>query len=126
MKKIFLTATAAMLLFGAGLLVGVNRFSKPKSVLHIVTVRWKKDATDAQKTAAIKGVEKMAGDVPGIKNVWLDTLKVQGDNYNNVMVMEFENEAAFKVYADHAGHKEWEKVYMPIRDESTTHDVTNK
>ena len=126
MKKLVLIATAAILVFGAGLLVGANRFGKPKSILHIVTVKWKADATPAQKTAALKGVEKMAGEIPGVKNVWMDTVKVQGDGYHNVFVMEFENADAFKVYADHAAHKEFEAVYLPVRGESTTHDATNK
>jgi hypothetical protein len=126
MKKMMLIATAAILVFGAGLLVGANRFSKPKSILHIVTVKWKADATAAQREAALKGVEKMAGEIPGVKNVWLDTIKVQGAGFNNVFVMEFADAAAFKVYADHAAHKEWEAVYLPIRETSTTHDATNK
>ena len=126
MKKMMLIATAAILVFGAGLLVGANRFSKPKSVLHIVTVKWKADATAAQKDAVLKGVEKMAGEIPGVKNVWMDTIKVQGAGFNNVFVMEFADAAAFKVYADHAAHKEWEAVYLPIRETSTTHDATNK
>lgn len=126
MKKILLITAALMLVFGAGLLVGANRFGKPKSILHIVTVKWKADSTPAQREAAIKGVEKMAGEIAGVKNVWTDTLKVQGAGYNNVFVMEFENKAAFDSYADHTAHKDWEKVYLPIREQSTTHDATNK
>jgi hypothetical protein len=126
MKKMLLIATAIMLVFGAGLMLGQNKVGKPKSILHIVTVKWKPDSTPAQREAAIKGVEKMASQIPGMKNVWLDTLKVQGNGYNNVIVMEFENEAAFKAYASHAAHTEWEKGYLAIRGESTTHDATNK
>lgn len=126
MKKMLLIATAIMLVFGAGLMLGQNKVGKPKSILHIVTVKWKPDSTPAQREAAIKGVEKMASQIPGMKNVWLDTLKVQGSGYNNVIVMEFDNEAAFKAYASHAAHTEWEKGYLAIRGESTTHDATNK
>jgi hypothetical protein len=126
MKKMMMIVAAAILVFGTGLLVGANRFSKPKSVLHIVTVKWKPEATAAQKQAALKGVEKMAGEIAGVKNVWMDTIKVQGAGFNNVFVMEFESETAFKAYADHAAHKEWEAIYLPIRETSTTHDATNK
>jgi lipopolysaccharide export LptBFGC system permease protein LptF len=126
MKKMMTIAALAILVFGAGLLVGANRFNKPKSILHIVTVKWKADATAAQKEAALKGVERMAGEIPGVKNVWVDTIKVQGAGFNNVFVMEFADAAAFKAYADHAAHKEWEAVYLPIREQSTTHDATNK
>lgn len=124
-RKAVTGALGAMLLFGAGILVGANKFGQPKSVLHIVTVRWKADSTEAQRQAAIQGVAKMAGETPGIKNVWLKTLKVQGDNYNAAFVMEFQDENAFKAYADAPAHKEWEKVYLSVRDRSTTHDVTN-
>jgi len=126
LKKTLLVATAALAILGAGILLGANRFGKPKSILHIVTVKWKTDATAAQREAAIKGVEKMAGEIAGVKNVWTETLKVQGQGYNNVFVMEFENKAAFDAYADHAAHKDWEKIYVPIREQSTTHDATNK
>jgi antibiotic biosynthesis monooxygenase (ABM) superfamily enzyme len=115
----------ALLLFGAGLLIGANQFGKPKSVVHVVTVRWKADSTPEQRDAALKGVEKMAAAIPGIKNVWLKTLKVQGDNYNNAFVMEFQDEAAFKAYADAPAHQEWNTMYQKVRDESTTHDITN-
>jgi antibiotic biosynthesis monooxygenase (ABM) superfamily enzyme len=120
-----LGVTGAILVFGAGLLTGANHFGKPKSIVHVVTVRWKADSTEAQRQAALKGVEKMAAEVPGIKNVWLKTVKVQGDNYNNAFVMEFQDEAAFKAYADAPAHQEWNKMYLAIRDQSTTHDISN-
>ena len=82
-------------------------------------------ASPEARTAAIKGVEKMAAEIPGVKSVWTKTLKVQGDNYNAAFVIEFENQKAFEVYADHAAHKEWEKSYLEVRDQSTTHDITN-
>jgi hypothetical protein len=124
-RRFILGGIAATVLFGAGVLVGANSFGKPKSLLHVVTVRWKSDATEEQRNAAVNGVEKMAAAVPGIKNVWLKTVKVQGQNYNNAFVIEFENEAAFKAYADNPAHKDWEKAYLAIRDTSTTHDVSN-
>lgn len=124
-KKIAFLTAAALALFGAGMLAGANAFGTPKSVLHIITVQWKSTATPEQKTAAIEGVKKMAGEVPGMKNVWLKTLKVQPAEYSNVIVMEFQDEAAFKNYAASPAHKDWEKVYLPVREESRTHDVTN-
>jgi hypothetical protein len=123
--KITTIVAAALAVFGAGILAGANTFGTPKSVLHIITVQWKEAATPEQKTAAIEGVKKMAGEVPGIKNVWLKTLKVQPQEYSNVIVMEFQDEAAFKNYTENPAHKDWEKVYMPVREESNTHDVTN-
>ncbi len=123
--KFVLSAFAATLLFGAGVMIGANKFGTPKTVLHVVTVRWKADATEDQRQSAVNGVGKMAAAIPGVKNIWLKTLKVQGDRYNNAFVMEFESEAAFKAYADNPAHKDWEKTYLAARDSSTTHDITN-
>ena len=53
MKKLILTATAAVLVFGAGLMLGANRFGKPQSIVHIVTVKWKEGTTPAQTMAAL-------------------------------------------------------------------------
>ncbi len=124
LRNVCLSA-AAVLLLGAGILIGANKFGRPQTVLHIVTVRFKPDTSAEQRQAVIDGVATMAGKVKGIKNVWLKTLKVQGENYNNAFVIEFENEAAFKAYDNDPAHREWEKSYLPVRDRSTTHDVTN-
>jgi lipopolysaccharide export LptBFGC system permease protein LptF len=125
LRKFILSAAGAAALFGAGVLVGANRFGQPKSVLHVVTLRWKADATPEQRQAALDGVQKMAGEIPGIKNIWMKTLKVQGQNYNNAFAIEFENEAAFKAYEKAPAHQDWNKIYIPLRDQSTTHDITN-
>ena len=124
-RNLILSICAAAILFGAGALVGANRFSKPSTILHVVTLRFKAETTPAQKAEVMKGVEKMAAEIPGIKTVWTNPLKVQGDGYNGAFVIEFENKKAFEAYADHAAHKEWEKTYLEVRDQSTTHDITN-
>lgn len=124
MKRALVTAAFVVAAFAAGMLAA-NKFGTPPSVLHIVTVQWKDDSTPAQRTAAIEGVRKMASEVPGVKNIWLKTLKVQPTNYNAVFVMEFRDQKAFDAYADNPAHRAWEKVYLPIRQRSTTHDVTN-
>jgi len=125
MARIAVMVAGALALLGAGMLAGANGFGQPKTVLHVITVQWKSTATAEQKAAAIEGVRKMAADYPGIKNVWLKTLKVQPSGYSNVIVMEFQDEAAFKNYTDNAAHRAWEKLYLPLREESRTHDVTN-
>ena len=75
--------------------------------------------------AALDGVKKMAADVPGVKNVWLKKIKVQPADFSTVIAIEFESKAAFDAYTNHPAHKAWEAVYLPVREESTTHDVTN-
>jgi hypothetical protein len=113
--------------FALGVSLGQNKFGQPKSVLHVITVKWKTDSTPAQRQAALDGVKTMAAKVPGITNVWVKTIKVQpyGPAEGAVIAMEFKDQAAFDAYTNHPAHKEWEGVYLPVREESRTHDVTN-
>lgn len=118
-------------IFSAGVLVGQNKFGTPKTVIHVVTVKWTDDSTPEQRKKALDGVKAMAAAIPGMKNVWLEKLKVQGQTaankpYDWAFVMEFESQAALQAYADHPKHKEWEeKLYFPVREESRSHDITN-
>lgn len=118
--------------------VAANKYNKPKSVLHVITLYYKDGTTDAQKKAVLDATEKMAGEVPGLKNLWLKPLKVQGvyaerqadgsvvnRPFTDAIVMEFEDEAAFKAYDNHPAHRAWEKVYSEVRGRSSTHDITN-
>jgi hypothetical protein len=118
------------ILLAAGLLVfGANTLSAqtptaPKSVIHVVTVKWKADATPKQIQAALDGVKALPAAYSGITRVWVKSIKVQGDKAN-AFVMEFADEAALKAYADSPAQKEFYKVYTPIRETSTTFDITN-
>jgi Stress responsive A/B Barrel Domain. len=137
MKHIAKLLLSVVLLTGAsGLLFGQG--NKPKSIIHVVTLYWKEGTTPEQKQAVLKGVEKMAKEIPGITNVWLKSIKVQGGYteklpngelkttpVTDAFVMEFKDEAAFKAYADHPAHREWEKIYIPVRGRSFTSDITN-
>ena len=114
-----------LLTFFAGLLVGQQKYGTPKSVIHVVVVKWKPEATDAEKQRAIKGVRTMAATIPGIKNVWLKADRVQPREFNTAFAMEFESRAAADAYVEHAAHKDWEKIYLPIRAESRSLQVTN-
>ena len=118
-------SVAGIALFSAGILVGQNKFNKPKSIVHVVTIRWKADATADQKKAALEAVDKMAGKIPGVTNVWTKGIKVQGEGFSDAFAIEFRDKAAFDAYADNPAHKEFESVYLPVRDRSTTHDITN-
>jgi hypothetical protein len=134
MKK-YLVMAMALLALGT---LAANKFNKPKSVLHIITLYYKDGTTAEQKKAVLDATEKMAAEVPGLKNLWLKPLKVQGlyveaktdgttvnHPFTDAIVMEFEDEAAFKAYENHPAHKAWEKVYQDARGRSSTHDVSN-
>jgi hypothetical protein len=132
-------AAVLLLALGAALQAAVNKYNKPKTVLHIVTLYYKDGTTEEQKQAVLEGVEKMAAEIPGIRNLWLKPMKVQGTRaerqpdgsyrmrpMTDAFVIEFESEAAFKAYEDHPAHRAWaDKIYLPVRGYSYTHDITN-
>lgn len=104
--------------------VAASAADMPKSVLHIITVKFKA-GTDVEKVMA--ATKKLAADYPGITRVWLKTEKIQGmeTGVTNLIVMEFKDAAAFAAYAGSPAHKAWESVYLAARETSRTHDVTN-
>jgi len=120
-RLLFGTCAAALLataLFAAD--------AKPKTVIHVISVQWKKDATPAQIDKAIKGVEALPSEYPGILHVWTKPIKKQlPEGYDHVIVMEFASEDALKKYADSPAQKKWYEVYMAVREESRTSDITN-
>jgi hypothetical protein len=133
-----LLGSAALLAFGGILGFAANRYNKPKSIVHVVTLAYKDGTTEEQKKAVLDGVEKMASEVPGIKTVWLRSPKVQGFQYEKMpdgkekyhrmtdaFAMEFESQAAFDAYTENPAHKKWEDVYVKVRDRSATSDLSN-
>jgi hypothetical protein len=118
MKKMM----AAMVLLTASMVIAAEM---PKTVIHVVTIKWKDGTSDADKAKAIGGVQAAAKLYPGIKRVWLRSIKVQGKGYTSAVVMEFESEKSLKDYADSPAQKAFYEVYQPVREESTTHDITN-
>ena len=122
MKKLILTAVAALALTMGTVEAAAK---KPATVIHVVTIKWKPGTTPEQIDAALKGAQTVSNTYKGITRIWTKALKVQGSGYTHAIVMEFKNEKALKDYTDSAAQKEWYKIYLPIRGESTTHDITN-
>ena len=123
--RILVVLMALSCVFLAGVAVGQQKYGMPKTVLHVVAGKWKAEATDEQKQAALEGIKTMVAEVPGVKNVWLKTERVQPREYNYVFAIEFESRAAADAYAEHPAHEAWYKVYIPIRQESRSAQVTN-
>ena len=66
----------------------------------------------------------------GITRVWTNAIKVQNPagatvKKTHVIVMEFADKAALDAYTDSAAQKKWYELYLPIREVSTTYDITN-
>ncbi|MSU23111.1 MAG: Dabb family protein [Opitutus sp.] len=122
MKKLLSSLlTVALLTLGAAT---ASAQTAPKSVIHVVTVAWKEGTKPEQIKAALDGVKALPAAYKGITRVWVKSIKVQGGKANAI-VMEFADEAALKAYADSPAQKDWYKLYLPIREESTTFDITN-
>ena len=122
--RILLVAALAATVFGTGILIGAHhesKIEKPSSVIHVVTVNWKDDATPEQIQAALDAVAHM--DYPGIKRVWIKSFKSQ--TKDAAFVMEFASKKALEDYADSKAQKDWYKLYLPIREQSITSDITN-
>lgn len=117
-------------LFASSPLRAADASTAPKTVMHIVTVAWKQGTTPEQIQAALDGAHKLPQSYHGLLRVWTKALKIQDApgatlKKANIIVMEFADEAAFKGYTDSDAQKEWYKAYLPIRQQSTTFDVTN-
>jgi hypothetical protein len=120
MKQFLIIATLA-LMCGAYALA-----QAPTTVIHIINVKWKEDATPEQIQAVIDAVRQLPSKYPAIKRVWTKDIKYQGqEGFKQAIVMEFESQDALKKYEDSPAQQAWYKIYLPIRDESRTHDITN-
>lgn len=123
MKKALLALVAAGYLMATGALAGD---ATPKTVIHVITVKWKSDASQAQIDRALQTVAVLPSKYPGIKHVWTKPIKKQiPEGYSTIIVMEFADESALKQYVDSPAQKSFYDAYMPIREESRTSDISN-
>ena len=130
MKKFTTLLLAAVLLTLGAASTSAQTPTAPKSVIHVVTVAWKEGTTPAQIKAAVDGVQALPAQFKGITHVWTNAIKIQDApgaelKKANVFVMEFVDADAFKAYDKSPAQLEWYKVYLPIREQSTTFDITN-
>lgn len=122
MKRLFLVILAAVITATAMFAAD----AAPKTVIHVITVKWKTGVTPAQIDKVLEVVATMPSQYPGITRVWTKPIKKQiPEGYNNVIVMEFASQDALKQYVDSPVQKKFYEVYMPIREESRTSDITN-
>lgn len=106
--------------------VAVAFAQAPTTVIHIINVKWKADATPEQIKAVVDAVQQLPARYPGIKRVWTKPVRYQGqEGFKQAIVMEFESQDALKKYENSAAQKWWYDQYLPIRDDSRTDDITN-
>ncbi|MCI0337531.1 MAG: Dabb family protein [Acidobacteria bacterium] len=109
----------------SGVIMGQNKYGQPKTVIHVVTGKWKPESTPEQRQKAIEGIKVMAAKIPGIKNIWIKPTKIQPSEFNYAFVIEFESEAALNTYAGHPEHDKWGAIYGEAREESRNNVITN-
>jgi antibiotic biosynthesis monooxygenase (ABM) superfamily enzyme len=118
-------AIAGLALFGAGVLTGAGAFQRPKTVIEVVSIKWTADAAPELRRAALESVETMAGKIPGVRNIWLRTLRVQPRDFMTAYAIEFDDQAAAERFARHPAREAWTKTYLPMIEESRIQQVTN-
>ena len=116
---------AGLALFGAGVLTGAGAYQKPRTVIEVVTLKWTADAAPELRRAALEGVEKMAAEIPGVRNLWLRTLRVQPRDFMTAFAIEFDDQAAAERFARHPAHEAWTKSFLPVIEDSRVQQVTN-
>jgi antibiotic biosynthesis monooxygenase (ABM) superfamily enzyme len=97
----------------------------PKTLIHHVTLKWNAGVSDADKQKVIDDLKAILADVPGARNLWVKSVKVQPQGFSQTFVIEFENEAALKAYAEHPKKKAWNEFYYSIRETSYNSVTTN-
>jgi Stress responsive A/B Barrel Domain len=112
-------------LFGGGYIAGQARFGQPKTIIHVVEIKWNPGVSDADKQRVLEGVKEVAAKVPGVKNVWLKADRLEPRDFNAAFAIEFQNRAAADAYAESAAHDAWDGRYVPLRAASVSIQVTN-
>lgn len=98
----------------------------PTTVIHIINVKWKAEATPEQIKLVVDAVQQLPAKYPGLRRVWTKNLKYQGqEGFKEAIVMEFESQDALKKYENSVAQKWWYGMYLPLRDDSRTDDITN-
>jgi hypothetical protein len=129
-----LSLLAGTALFVAGIAVGcfatgrvsaVNKFGQPKTVIHIVAYKFKPTTSQYEQDQAIAGIKTLAGQIPGIKNIWLKTERNQIRDFDGVYVIEFTSAETAADYAESPLHDTWRKKWEELRENSLSFQVSN-
>ena len=132
--RLAVVGLAAGALFCGGMMLGARRaaqaaapapVSQPKTIVHISLIKWKADATDAQKEQIMKEWLEMVGKIPGVKNVWTKPSRMQPRDFHTAFAIEFENREAADRYATDPAHDAWSKRFLAIREASISPQITN-
>jgi Stress responsive A/B Barrel Domain len=116
----------ALTIFGGGYLAGQNRVGQPKTIIHVVEIKWNPGVSATQKQAVLDRLRLVAMRTPGVKNIWTQADRLEPRDFNAAFAIEFANRDAADAYAESALHDEWDKMYVPLRQNSISIQVTNR
>ena len=102
-----------------------NHFGQPKTIIQVSLLKFRAGTSEAQKQEMLDGVRAMAGQIPGIKNIWLKTSRMQPRDFDAAFVIEFANRDAADDYALSPIHDAWSKKLEVIRETSLSPQITN-
>ena len=123
-----LLVIAAASVFGAGFACAQAakfHFGQPKTILQISILKFRDGVSDAQEADILNGVKRMAGEIPGIKNVWIKADHLDPRNFDAAFVIEFVSREAADNYAESPIHAEWSRKLQQIREASISPQITN-
>jgi Stress responsive A/B Barrel Domain len=109
----------------AGSVAAQNRFGQPKSVIHLVVYKWKTTTSQDDKDKALAGLRTLAGQIPGVKNIWLKTQRNQIRDFDGVYALEFASPEAAADYAESPKHEVWRKRWEELRENSLSFQASN-
>jgi Stress responsive A/B Barrel Domain len=122
---LFLTGFAAGNLHRGSTAAAQNRFGQPKSVIHLVVYKWRNTTSQDDKDKALGGLKTLAAQIPGIKNIWLKTMRNQIRDFDGVYAIEFASQEAAADYAESPKHETWRKRWEELRENSLSFQVSN-
>ncbi len=109
-----------IMLFAVSLAAGVLSAGE-KKLMHCFTFTAIESATQDDWNAFYKATDELTNKIPGLTHVWYGKLRtVRPGGRTNGVCMEFNDEAALKVYDGHEAHKQWQKSYEKVRQPGTT------
>lgn len=117
--------TATLAVLGVGFAAGARAVQKPKTVVQVVTLKWAADAAPELRRAALEGMEKVASEFPGARNIWLRTVRVQPRDFMTAFAIEFEDMQSAERFARQPAYELWNKTYLPAIEESRSQQVAN-
>ena len=91
--KILGVTLAALSLFASGYVAGQNKFGQPKTIIHMVILKWRPGVADADKHRALEGgtravldLDPFAGSArsdSGYRVAWRQSLQIHVRSYVN-------------------------------------------